>query len=292
MNFPQKNLLSKIKTIKTIWGVNLNFLDKTNLKSQMTEIKNSFDGIEIATGFFDTKHKDDFLKICKDLNLSIVTQIHTNGYHIKSNDIKVHLDDFKSKLEDSLTWDPVLINSHSGTDYWDKQKNLEFFEKSQEISKNILNDKVEVCHETHRQRILFNPFSSYQVLKSVPNLSITLDLSHWIVTSERLLNEESDYYWNNLESNLIMNTGMIHARIGTINNIQVVDPEYFKEYEKYYFGIWKKIIENSKKNVIYIDYEYGPEPYLFNNPETGRPFKELPQIINEQKKKFDHYLSI
>jgi hypothetical protein len=61
-------------------------------------------------------------------------------------------------------------------------------------------------------------------------LKITLDLSHWIVTSERLLDQESDYYWNELESLLIKNTGMIHARISTVNSIQVVDPEYFREY--------------------------------------------------------------
>jgi len=290
MNNAGKKLLSKTKSIRTLWGLDLNFKDTKVLFQQLKSIKQTFDGIEVATGFFDPNHKSEFIKICKDLNLSIITQIHTNGYPIKSADMDVHLEDFKSKLEDSLTWDPILINSHSGTDYWRLEKNIEFFKNADEITNKIIKSKIEVCHETHRQRILFNPFVTFEILKIVPNIKLTLDLSHWILTSERLLSEDSEFYWKELQNIFIKNTGLIHGRIGTVNSIQVVDPEYFDNYEKYFYSIWKNIIEHSNRKEIYIDYEYGPEPYLFVNPITGTPFKNLGDVINEQKIKFEKYL--
>lgn len=293
MNNTGKNLVSKIHNIKTLWGVNLDFNNLSNLKNQMNKIKKSFDGVEIATGFFDKKYQEDFMKILSELDLSVVTQIHTNSYPIRSKELQVHLDDLKSKIENSLSWNPILINSHSGTDYWPLEKNIEFFLESNKISENLLaNTNIELFHETHRQRILFSPFRSFELLQKVPNIKVTLDLSHWIVTSERLLSEESDYYWKDLENYLINNTGLIHARISTINSIQVVDPNYYREYENYFYAMWKKIIVNSPRKTIYVDYEYGPDPYLFINPLDNKPIKELEDVINEQRSKFEGYLKI
>ena len=293
MNTIGKNLSSKIRNIKTLWGVNLDFENLSNLRNQMATIKKSFDGVEIATGFFDEKYKKDFMKILLELDLSVVTQIHTNGYPIKSKDLKVHLDDLKAKLEHSITWNPVLINSHSGTDYWPLEKNIEFFLEANNISEQFLDkSKIELFHETHRQRVLFSPFRSFEIMQKVANIKLTLDLSHWIISSERLLCEESDYYWKDLETYLIKNTGLIHARISTTNNIQVVDPEFYKEYEVYFYYFWKKIIENSSRDIIYVDYEYGPDPYLFINPKDNKPIKDITDLVNEQRFKFEKFLKV
>ncbi len=293
MNSLGKNLSSKIRNIKTLWGVDLDFSNQSNLKKQMAAIKESFDGVEIAIGFFDDKYKKDFMKILSELNLSVVTQIHSNGYPIQSNDSKVHLDDLKAKIEQSLTWNPLLINSHSGTDYWTLEKNIEFFLSANEASECLLaKNKIELCHETHRQRVLFSPFRSLEILRKVPNIKLTLDLSHWILVSERLLIEETDFYWRELEDYLILNTGLIHARISTTNCIQVVDPNFYRVYESYFYAIWRKVIERSPREVIYVDYEYGPDPYLFVNPKNDKPFKDLAEIVKEQRVKFENFLKI
>jgi len=144
---------------------------------------------------------------------------------------------------------------------------------------------------THRQRILFNAFRSLDILKRVPNLNLTLDLSHWIISSERLLNEETEFYWKKLEKYLIKNSGLIHARISTLNQIQVFDPDFYQEYETYFYNIWKKIIKNSKKEIIYINYEYGPEPYLFMNPYNDKPFRDVSEIMIDQLYKFKEFLN-
>lgn len=293
MNSQVKNLASKIRHIKTLWGVDLKFNNLSYLEKQMVQIKESFDGVEIATGFFDETYKKDFLKILSNLNLQIITQIHTNGYPIKSNDPKVHLDDLKAKIDQALSWNPVLINSHSGTDYWPLEKNIDFFLEANEASEYLLsNSKIELCHETHRQRVLFSPFRSLEILRKVPNIKLTLDLSHWLVVSERLLNEETDFYWKELEQYLVKNTGLIHARVSTTNNIQVIDPVFFTEFESYFYSVWKKVVENSPREVVYVDYEYGPEPYLFVDPEKNKPFKDLDVIVKEQRFKFEKYLKI
>jgi len=148
MKFVTKNFSTKIKNIRTLWGLDLEFQNKSYLREQMLKIKENFDGVEIAIGFFDKKYKKDFLKLLNELDLSVVTQIHTNGYPIKSNDLTIHLDDFKAKVEDSLTWNPVLINSHSGTDYWSLKKNIEFFMQANDISDKLLGkNKIDLCQE-------------------------------------------------------------------------------------------------------------------------------------------------
>lgn len=299
MKISNVNLLSKVKAIRTLWGLDLDFSNLNSVQSEIKEIKNQgFSGVEIATGFFNEKYRSDFLKILNEYDLKVVTQIHTNGYPIKSNDLNVHLEDFKFKLEKSMDWNPVLINSHSGTDFWNFEKNIEFFAKANEISEEFFyknlkqSQNLSICHETHRQRILFNHFNSFEIFKKVPNVKINLDLSHWIVTSERLLSKDTDYFWDELKKYLIENTCMIHARVSSLNNIQVFDPVYCPEYETYFYSIWRDIIKQSKKDTIYIDYEYGPEPYLIKNPLTDKPFTDIKTLVMDQKFRFESFLDI
>lgn len=44
-----------------------------------------------------------------------------------------------------------------------------------------------ISHETHRGRCLYHPAIALDVVQSFPELKLTLDMSHWAVVTERLV---------------------------------------------------------------------------------------------------------
>ena len=74
--------------------------------------------------------------------------------------------------------------------------------------------------------------------------------------------------------------------------IQLTDPSLKenKFYEDYFHGLWREIIEKTEKEVIYLTYEYGPEPYLFVDYIRGKVCKDLEEVILDQKKRFEDFL--
>jgi hypothetical protein len=61
-------------------------------------------------------------------------------------------------------WDAYFINSHTGYDGWNEQERIRFFEKILEIEKA---EGVTVSHETHRRRVLYNPWVTRDLLLRV-----------------------------------------------------------------------------------------------------------------------------
>jgi hypothetical protein len=264
---------------RTLWGVNLDFKNLVSIKEQLLKFKKQgFNGVELATGFFDYQYKKDFMKILKELDLKVVTQIHTMGYPIINKNVKDHFEDFQKKVEDSLTWEPVLINSHSGRDDWEETEFLEFFNKISEFEKKLAYKSI--SHETHRQRVLFNPQNSYKIMKNC-DIKFTADLSHWVLVCSRLLEEKTDKHWSDILEILSKRTLMIHARVSSSDQIQVIDPflETNSEYLRYYDKIWRKIFENTLSDTLCIDPEYGPSPYAILHPKTNDYILDLDEVV-------------
>jgi hypothetical protein len=94
------------------------------------------------------------------------------------------------------------------SDYWSWGDSVYFYENALKIEKDE-GFQGRVCHETHRNRSLFNPYVTDYVLQRVPKyvlsfivicnrksssngvyrLQITADISHWVVVCERLLDQ-------------------------------------------------------------------------------------------------------
>lgn len=94
------------------------------------------------------------------------------------------------------------------SDYWSWDDSVYFYKNALEIEKEE-GFQGRVCHETHRNRSLFNPYVTDYVLQRVPQyvflsilvrqkktssnivyrLQITADISHWVVVCERLLDQ-------------------------------------------------------------------------------------------------------
>jgi sugar phosphate isomerase/epimerase len=257
--------------IRTLWGVHIDYSSLNAMRTALQSFKDQgFSGIEVATGFFNNSYKQDFNKIRKELGLSLITQIHTLGYPVPKSNSQEHLNDFKKKIEDVHSWNPDMINVHDGRDDWTLYDSVSYFIKASEFENSLKTD-VPIVHETHRQRILNNHKITYDVVKICPNVYFNADISHWVVSAERLLKEDTDENWNTFIDLFGSRCKMIHARIGSPNQIQVIDPtsDENKENREYFHQLWLDIFKKSEERVLNIVLEYGPHPYAINLPNQG-----------------------
>jgi hypothetical protein len=130
----------------------------------------------------------------------------------------------------------ILINSHSGLDSFSERESRAFFKAALEIEKE---EDVMVCHETHRGRILYNPWITRDMCLAFPELKLTgkssavslfhlssADLSHWCVIAERVFDKNSGYDdgWEDILDLVADHCRHIHARVGYAQGPQVPDP--------------------------------------------------------------------
>lgn len=76
-----------------------------------------------------------------------------------------------------------VLQVHSGCDSWSYEQSLGFFKECLQIEQEI---GIKVVHETHRQRVLYNPWITRDLLTALPNLKINADFSHFCVVAERV----------------------------------------------------------------------------------------------------------
>lgn len=75
---------------------------------------------------------------------------------------------------------------HSGCDSWSFDQSLAFFRECLAIEDELA---IKVVHETHRQRVLFNPWVTRDLLTALPGLKVNADLSHFCVVAERIFDD-------------------------------------------------------------------------------------------------------
>ncbi|KAF2009230.1 hypothetical protein BU24DRAFT_468211 [Aaosphaeria arxii CBS 175.79] len=179
----------------------------------------------------------------------------------------LHLKRYREQLIRAAVLNPIMINAQSGADYWTVDQSIEFFKGTLETD-DELGMTGKVCHETHRNRSLFNPYTTASVLEAVPNLRITGDFSHWVLVCERILDlGEED---KELMERAIPHVYHIHARIGSIQSSQCSDPTNpsFTTEREFFERTWKRVISaraaadsGKEETVLTFVPEYGPFPY-------------------------------
>lgn len=276
----KKTFHKKVEFIRTLWGYNFN--ESNCNKLIKIDQSNGFKGYEIAYSFIDKK----FLKqLNADLikeNMNIILQVHARD----QNSFYSQIDEIFSSL--NLNNIPI-INCHLGYDYSDlgtKSKLLIDVNNHFKCKKN--KNKVELSIETHRGTIFNNPNEMIDIY-DISNCSsnITLDLSHFIVSYERLLNNDNYPKFKRMME-IFHQTKLIHMRVSTENIIQVNDPlsDYYKNYNEYYCNIWQDVISKSN-NSIYATLEYGPEPYSNSSQEAKNHIENNFKLLSFLNKRFN-----
>ena len=93
------------------------------------------------------------------------------------------------KLDWAAELSPRLVNVLPGNDRWALSEQVDFFARAVELASTC---GLHVCFEIHRGRSLYSPWVTLDVIRQVPELRFTSDISHWLVTCERLLDDPAD----------------------------------------------------------------------------------------------------
>lgn len=217
---------------------------------------------------------DRFRGLLNDYGFDFILQVLTTG-----DTVEEHVESFRQQVEAGQALEPRLIGCHGGKDAWSDSESEQFFAQVLEIEREI---GIPVGHETHRGRILYNPWVTSRMLDQFPDLKLVCDFSHWTCVAERLLHDQTDIIRQSAERCI-----HIHARVGYEEGPQVPDPrapEYqycLDRFESWWDLIWDAQ-EAQGQEAITLTPEYGPPGYLHTLPYTRQPVVDLWEISDWQ----------
>lgn len=255
-----KSAAQEIKTIyffQTDWGRTLSwdaFCEKTK--------DEGYDGIET---WFPSEVEDQnrLMKALEKYNLKVG---FLNGTDT-SITFEESLEAYGKHLKTLTALSPEYINCHTGSDFFTFEQNKAFIDLANDIAKE---SNISIYHETHRGRFSFNLPGTKKYLSKIPELKLNLDISHWMVVHESLLENQDE----ELQA-IIERTEHLHARIGYAEGPQVNDPEApeWKEAVNRHLDIWEKIIRKHWKTdrIFTLTTEFGPPNYMHTLPYTKVP---------------------
>ncbi len=251
----------ELKWICTVWG-----LEKLTPQEKLDRIKKAgYDGVE--TGIpADPEERRELRGLLDERGLLLVAQQHTAG-----GNAAAHVQSFEEQYRRAVEAKPLLVNSHTGKDYFTIDETRLLFTAAAGLEKSL---GVPVAHEIHRGRVTFSTLSTMALLDAVPDVRLTADFSHWCCVHESLLDDQQERV-----TRAIARTFHLHARVGCAESPQVSDPrapEWEKELQAH-LRWWQAIVNLRKAQgaeVLTICPEFGPPPYMVTLPGTGRPIAD------------------
>lgn len=226
-------------------------------------IETGYDGVEVGLAEFNPA-VDEVIRRAKDAGLVVVTQ----HYDTAVRDLSLHLKNYEARLRLAAGYQPRFINSHTGRDFFTLAENKRIFALAGKIAGET---GIPVYHETHRSRCCHTPWRTVELLKDMPEVRLVLDMSHWCVVCESLLEDQDD-----LMNQVIPCVEHVHARVGWSQGPQVSDPRA-PEWEsaiEAHLKWWDKIVALKRATgaeALTICPEFGPVPYLPVLPYSQKP---------------------
>lgn len=225
-----------------------------------------FDGIDTWIPELPQERKD-FIKLLDEFKLPIVCHQH----QAKGDNIDEFCRSFEYYLNLSMECNPVLINSHSGRDYFLIDEQLRVIDVAAEFS---VKNNIRVVHETHRGRLGYSPYNANELFKLRPEMKASADLSHWVCVTESYLEHCPD-----IINEVISHAEHIHARVGHPEGPQVPDPRVaeWQQATNIFLNWWTRIIAHKRKagyKQFTVTPEFGPPPYMVTSPSTGKPIAD------------------
>ncbi|CAN5507233.1 hypothetical protein BH10BAC4_BH10BAC4_12930 [soil metagenome] len=243
-----------------VFGTNWGFTGSVN--DLCAKIKQTgYDGVELWWPSKENERKELFEALDK-FGLKV-------GFLVGSSnaDFQKNLGEFRESVTAAVMAKPQYINCHSGKDFFSFDQNIQFINTTVALSKE---NGVPIYHETHRGRILFATTIAKSFIDKVPDLRLTLDISHWCNVHESYLEDQRE-----VVSLALSRTDHIHARIGHPEGPQVSDPRA-PEWEKasrVHFEWWDQVVRqkrNEGKRMTFLT-EFGPPDYMPTLPYTRQP---------------------
>jgi sugar phosphate isomerase/epimerase len=251
-----------IKILCPQWGHEhlelLSFLDKIKLAG--------YDGIDTWIPQDKTEKKALYNYLQHEQMYMVAHQHEADG-----STFKKFRESFLKNLHTCAEIGPIIINSHTGRDYFTFQQNLDLIDIALEFSAET---GIEVAHETHRGRFGYCPQMIAGFFELRGDLRITADFSHWVCVTESMLDNFTDTV-----NGAIKRSIHIHARVGFEEGPQIADPaapEWQYAVNKF-LGWWDQIVMANKqagRKIFTITTEFGPEPYMPKAPFSSSPIAD------------------
>lgn len=183
-------------------------------------------------------------------------------------DFDAYLENFRENLRRVVSYKPVLVNCHTGKDHFSFEQNRALILAAAEISRE---SGIPVVHETHRGRFSFAAHIAREYLERIPELKLTLDISHWCNVHESMLGD-----LDTAVSLALSRTEHIHTRVGFPEGPQVNDPRApeWKEVLQQHLEWWDGVVAAKMQrgdSLLTITPEFGPPDYMPTLPYTRQP---------------------
>lgn len=202
-----------------------------------------------------------------------------------------HLTRLAQRLDDAAGMMPRFVNLLPGNDRWSMAQQVEFFGTAQQMA----DERGLVCSfETHRATSLYSPWVTLELIRQLPGIRFTTDISHWLVVCERLLDDPADDL-----SPFIERVHHIQARVGYAQGPQVphpAAPEYARElafHQRFWEAVWRSQQQRGYA-VTTLTPEFGPDGYLHHLPFTNVPVADLWSLnhwmARTERQHFDRFM--
>lgn len=266
-----------VKYFASWWG-----LEALGVEAMLERIKGTgYDGIEIGIPK-EQARRAELRALLEKYDLQVIA----HEYQAEGREFEHYLRSYMECIDIAASFRPVLVNSHTGRDYWTLEQNLRLVDAAQEAAER---HGVPILHETHRGRFLYSAPVAADYFRLRPDLRITADFGHWVCVAESLLVGHDAVL-----DEAIARTGHIHARIGSAEAPQVPDPfsQHWRLELNAYSSWWMRIakrLQSAGHRFLTVTLESGPPPYGWISLETGRPVRDFIDTNRQMKDYLTRY---
>lgn len=234
-------------------------------KTFITNARNQgYDGVEF--GIPSDTHERELDGI---FNLLEAQQMYAipQHYDTVTANFALHEEQYCQWFEKIMSYKALKINSQTGRDVFIAAQNTLLFEHAAQYAAAM---HTTVCHETHRGKFSFAAHITKDYLSVLPQLALTLDISHWVCVAESYLDDQSDAV-----ELAIARTSHLHARVGHTQGSQVFDPrapEWEEALSKHL--VWWDAVGARYAQInqaLTITPEFGAYPYTLYRPYSNEP---------------------
>ncbi len=264
----------KLKTIRHLWGVDEAW------ETLFPKLKSlGYAGVECPIP--PPEQRARFGQLLAEHELEYVAMVFSAGW-TPGRPVNEHVDSLRTQLREAKELKPLFANGQTGADRWSLEECVRFFDAALNLEADL---GIQLCHETHRSRSLFNPWRTNEVLDALPSLKLCADYSHWVCVAERLIDSELDILERCAEQTI-----HIHARVGHECGPQVPDPRapeyarHLEAHERWWDLIWDSQHRRGATSTT-LTPEFGPPTYMPTLPYTNVPVANLWDICNWQAKR-------
>jgi sugar phosphate isomerase/epimerase len=253
----------KIKYFCSWWG-----LDTLGLRPMLEKVKGAaYDGIEIGIPS-ETPRRRELRALLDEYQLDVIA----HQYQAAGEAFDDYLRSFEEWIDIAASFEPLLVNSHTGSDCWTREQNLRFVEITQKAAQRY---GIPILHESHRRHFLYSAPVALEYFQRAPSLMITADFAHWVCVAESLLVGHEMAL-----KEAIRRAGHIHARVGFAEGPQVPDPfsPIWSRELNVFSDWWLRIAQRFRSEghkCLTVTPEYGPPPYGWISLRSGEPLRDF-----------------